>query len=291
MKKIKQYNDVESGWGVSLRGLRKGHRNFSGNSWPQIKDPCLVLVSSTSPWEHLYAICPRQESVTKCSSQGSVYVVLGVRGWKEGSVNIWHLHKKVLALVILWQKMLVALGEMVVEAWERPLRSFLHSQGGGVWPVHAPSWCHLHVCTHHLNFKTAQALSSPLQPLSHLSALIHYMFRHLQTLVQNWCLINTYRMKERCWLLSFCSLNWLAHSHWCIKTQLTRSSYFLAYHLQSSCSSFNSSVELSLTSPGKVGPSNLWALQNILFHPHHSPDCSRGTICYCSVMSPNLNFS
>ena len=39
-----------------------------------------------------------------------------MRGWKEGAMNIWYLHKKVLALVILWQKLLVTLGEMVVEA-------------------------------------------------------------------------------------------------------------------------------------------------------------------------------
>lgn len=133
MNKIKWHNGTEDGLGVYVVGLGKWHRSSSGRGigLRSRASALLELVFSTLeytgiPWNALL----HPASIYMLSAQGRCQLLsivprdlyMGV-WWgtgEKGAVYMHYLHMKFLASVVLWQKLLVILAEMMVTAWKLP---------------------------------------------------------------------------------------------------------------------------------------------------------------------------
>lgn len=103
------------------RGQRSDIQLFWG-PWSQVKCPCFDLVLD------MLSDLPHPASIYMLSAHGRTRLLsvapggqhMGVWAWgaeENGAVNMQYLHRKVLAPVVLWQKLLVVLGEIILVAW------------------------------------------------------------------------------------------------------------------------------------------------------------------------------
>lgn len=107
--------------GCVCRGGQRSDIHLFWGSWSQVKGPCFDLVlDMLSNLPHLASIymlsAHRRTQLLSVASRGQH---LGVWVWgakEKGAVNMQYLHRKVLAPVVLWQKLLVVLVEIIVVA-------------------------------------------------------------------------------------------------------------------------------------------------------------------------------